>query len=311
MNASEAPKDWFGHPRGLSTLFFTEVWERFSYYGMRPLLILYITAVAAEGGLGMDEQTGGAIVGLYAFGVYALALPGGWIADRLIGKKKAVLWGGIIIALGHFSLAIPALWAFYTGLLLVVIGTGLLKPNVSVVVGDLYEGDTGARRDAGFSIFYTGINIGAFLGPLVCGYLFEIDPHLGFGAAGVGMVIGVIQYILGQKHLDGAGDLREEAATPELLADARKKLFLGLGVVAFLTLALVGANAAGLPITLVRFAQSTGLIVTVLALVYFASVIAFACNDQIERRRIGLCAVLFVGAAMFWSGFEQASTSLN
>ena len=182
---------FLGHPRGLLTLFFTELWERFSYYGMRAILVLYMTD-GARGGMGMAEGYSGAVYGLYTFGVYALALPGGWIADKLIGKKKAVLWGGIVIAAGHYVLAVPNDIAFYLGLFLVMIGTGLLKPNVSSVVGDLYE-EKGAKRDAGFSIFYSGINIGAWLGPIICGWLGEkVDWHLGFGAAGVGMTLALI-----------------------------------------------------------------------------------------------------------------------
>ena len=181
-----------GHPPGLSTLFFTELWERFSYYGMRALLVLFMTDLVANGGLGMTVVTATAIYGLYTFAVYAVALPGGWIADRLIGQRQAVLIGGVIIAVGHLTLAIPTLTAFYLGLVLIVLGTGLLKPNVSAIVADLYP-EGGARRDAGFSIFYMGINVGALAGPLVCGTLGErINWHLGFSAAGVGMILGVV-----------------------------------------------------------------------------------------------------------------------
>ncbi|MFQ5768670.1 MAG: peptide MFS transporter, partial [Acidobacteriota bacterium] len=172
-------KQFMGHPRGLATLFFTELWERFSYYGMRGLLLLYMTD-KARGGMGLGVGEASAIYGLYTFGVYALALPGGWIADRLVGQKKAVLYGGMVIALGHYMLAIPAQWSFFTGLFLIVLGTGLLKPNVSSIVGDLYP-EKGARRDAGFSIFYMGINFGAVLGPTICSLLGErINWHLGF-----------------------------------------------------------------------------------------------------------------------------------
>ncbi len=178
---------FFGHPRGLSTLFFTEMWERFSYYGMRALLILFMTAAPAAGGLGFDTATAGAIYGLYTSMVYLMTLPGGWVADRLIGAQRAVLYGGILIAAGHFSMAVPSLAMFYLGLTLIVIGTGLLKGNVSVIVGRLYSADDG-RRDAGYSIFYMGINTGAFVAPLVCGYLGQrVDWHAGFAAAGVGM----------------------------------------------------------------------------------------------------------------------------
>ena len=194
---------FFGHPRGLATLFFTEMWERFSYYGMRALLILFMTAPAAAGGLGYDVTSAGSVYGLYTFGVYALALPGGWIADRLIGQRRAVLYGGVLIALGHYCLAIPAIPTFYAGLLLIVFGTGLLKPNISAIVGDLYA-DDGARRDAGFSIFYMGINLGAFFGPLLCSWLGEpregvtwVNWHYGFAAAGVGMTFALVQYVAG------------------------------------------------------------------------------------------------------------------
>src|SRR4051812_37923618 len=188
---------FFGHPRGLSTLFFTEMWERFSYYGMRALLLLYMTAPLTAGGLGFDAARGGALYGLYTSMVYMMTLPGGWVADRLIGQRRAVLYGGVLIALGHFCMAIPVITTFYLGLFLIVIGTGLLKGNVSVIVGQLYAPDD-QRRDSGFSIFYMGINLGAFIAPLICGYLGQrIDWHLGFAAAGVGMVIGLVQYVAG------------------------------------------------------------------------------------------------------------------
>src|SRR6186997_2716472 len=180
---SQQDRAFFGHPRGLSTLFFTEMWERFSYYGMRALLLLYMTAPLSAGGLGFDAAQGGAIYGLYTSMVYLATLPGGWIADRLIGPRRAVLYGGMTIAAGHFSMVFPSLATFYLGLFLIVIGTGLLKGNVSVIVGKLYSAED-SRRDAGFSIFYMGINLGAFLAPIVCSYLGEkINWHLGFAAA--------------------------------------------------------------------------------------------------------------------------------
>ncbi len=201
MEASAAQKQWFGHPRGLATLFFTEMWERYSYYGMRALLFLYMVGSVQQPGLGFDEIRAGAIYGWYTFSVYATGLLGGIIADRWLGHYRSVLIGGIIIALGHFSMAVPALPFFYTGLALIVIGTGLLKPNVSTLVGSLYRRDD-PRRDAGFSLFYMGINIGAFFAPFVTGYLGQkINWHIGFAAAGVGMVFGVIQYIAGKKYL--------------------------------------------------------------------------------------------------------------
>jgi len=191
-----ADAGWFGHPRGLSTLFFTEMWERFSYYGMRGFLILYMTKA-----LGFTDPHAGAVYGNYVGSVWLAAIFGGVIADRWLGHYRSVLLGGTIIALGHFTLALHALPFFYAGLSLIVLGTGLLKPNVSTLVGALYEqGDE--RRDAGFSVFYMGINLGALLGPLVAGKLAEgVDWHLGFACAGVGMTLGLAQYVLGRRRL--------------------------------------------------------------------------------------------------------------
>jgi POT family proton-dependent oligopeptide transporter len=308
---------FFGHPRGLSTLFFTEMWERFSYYGMRALLILFMTD-SARGGLGMPVEQAGAVYGLYTFGVYALALPGGWIADRLIGQRRAVLAGGILIALGHYSLAIPATPTFYLGLLLIVLGTGLLKPNISAIVGDLYT-EKGARRDAGFSIFYMGINTGGFLGPLLCSWVGEprdgaewVNWHYGFGAAGVGMTLGLIQYVAGQHHLIGAGDLKDDSAEPARLASARRQLRTGAALFGVLAAAAVGLGAIGLvPVTLVGFAESVFYLVTALFFLYFLFVLVFVCRNQTERQRVTVCLILCLGAAVFWSGFEQAGSSMN
>ena len=192
---------WAGHPRGLATLFLTEMWERFSYYGMRAFLILYMTAPVAAGGLGFAVADAASIYGTYTGSVWGAAILGGLVADRFLGAYRSVLLGGIIIALGHVALAFKALTFFYLGLGLIVVGTGLLKPNISIIVGALYrEGDS--RRDAGFSVFYMGINLGAFLGPLIAGYLAQrVDWHLGFGCAAVGMAFGVGQYVMGKRHL--------------------------------------------------------------------------------------------------------------
>ncbi len=311
MSTAAANTSFFGHPRGLSTLFFTEMWERFSYYGMRGLLLLYLTD-QVRGGMGLDVGTGAAIYGLYVFGVYALALPGGWVADRLLGQRRTVLYGGIIIALGHFSLAVPSTTFFFLGLFLIVLGTGLLKPNVSAIVAQLYP-EGGARRDAGFSIFYMGINIGAVIGPTICSFLGEgVNWHLGFGAAGVGMTAGIIQYIIGQKHLEGCGNLPEDSAAPEKVASARSMLAKGFGLTLALIVGIWALNNFGvLTLTLVGFAQATGLIVVVLATLYFLGIILFVCRDTLERQRVFVISLLFLGAAMFWSGFEQAGSSMN
>jgi POT family proton-dependent oligopeptide transporter len=200
-NIAIAEKQWFGHPRGLATCFFTEMWERFSYYGMRALLILYMVAPVDKGGLAFSTEKGASIYGWYTMGVYAMSVPGGWVADKLLGLYRSVLLGGIIIAAGHFMMAYPSLPTFYAGLISIVIGTGLLKPNVSGIVGTLYSKED-VRRDAGFSVFYMGINLGAFIAPLICGPLGQsVNWHYGFGAAGVGMTLGVIQYMLGKKHI--------------------------------------------------------------------------------------------------------------
>jgi POT family proton-dependent oligopeptide transporter len=306
--ASQA--QWFGHPRGLSTLFFTEMWERFSYYGMRGLLVLFLTNAVATGGFGLDDQTAAAIYGLYTAGVYLLALPGGWVADRLIGQRRAVFYGGILIAAGHFSMALASTVTFFGGLLLIVLGTGLLKPNVSAVVGDLYP-EKGARRDAGFSIFYMGINIGAFTGPLVCGYLGEnVDWHLGFGAAGVGMVAGLIQYSLGRPYLGGAGEL-----APERQADvprAWRQFGLGVGVTLAFVALLAGLQSAGtIHLTLPEAARWTGVVIVSIAIVYFAAILLFGGLAGDERKRVGAVFVFFLASALFWAGFEQAGSSLN
>ena len=206
MTAQSGERTWFGHPAGLSTLFFTEMWERFSYYGMRAFLILYMTRSIAEGGLGFDDRHAGSIYGTYTGSVWLAAIGGGIIADRWLGAYRSVLWGGIIIALGHFTLAIDALPAFYTGLGLIVVGTGLLKPNATTLVGSLYDTND-ARRDAGFSLFYMAINIGAFAGPFIAGGLAEnVNWHVGFACAGIGMSFGLVMYVLGRERLRPALD---------------------------------------------------------------------------------------------------------
>src|SRR3954463_14185942 len=219
---------FFGQPRGLATLFFTEMWERFSFYGIRPLLILFMTAAIVQGGFGFDRTTAASIVGIYASSVYLSSLPGGWIADRWLGLQRSVWTGGLFIALGHLSIGLSAVFAhgaFFLGLILIVIGTGLLKPNISAIVGDLYP-EGGSRRDAGFSIFYMGINLGALIAPLVTGYLGEkIAWHLGFGAAGVGMLIGVFTYWLrADKTL---GDVGTAPASSDPREHRRIRLIVG------------------------------------------------------------------------------------
>jgi len=208
--ATQSHPEILGHPRGLYTLFMTEMWERFSYYGMRALLVLFMVDQIADGGMGLSDQTATAIYGLYTAAAYLVALPGGWIADRLIGAQRAVWIGGITIMSGHFVLAIPGVGTFFLGLILVVLGTGLLKPNISAIVGELYGPDDD-RRDAGFTIFYMGINIGAAAGPIVCGWLAGGDWHYGFGVAGIGMLAGLIQFRASRGYLGAAGLVPEAA----------------------------------------------------------------------------------------------------
>lgn len=308
-------KQWFGHPRGLSTLFFTEMWERFSYYGMRALLVLFMTAEimnGGKGGMGLDETTANAIYGLYTASVYLLAMPGGWIADRVIGQRRAVWYGGIIIALGHFSMAVPSTTAFFLGLVLIVIGTGLLKPNISTIVSGLYP-EGGARQDAGFSIFYMGINIGAFLAPIVCGFLGEkIDWHLGFAAAGVGMVFGLIQYKLTEKHLGEVGTLPNyDFNDPKDMKTfaSSKKILMGMVV---LGLAILIPPFSGLvTVEPVSLAKWTSIVIGGLALAFFLYMLFLAEINSTERKQVGAILVLFIFSTFFWSGFEQAGSSLN
>jgi proton-dependent oligopeptide transporter, POT family len=308
---SAQDRAFFGHPRGLSTLFFTEMWERFSYYGMRALLLLYMTAPLSAGGLGFDAADGGAIYGLYTSMVYLATLPGGWIADRLIGPRRAVLYGGLTIAAGHFSMALSSLSTFYLGLFLIVIGTGLLKGNVSVIVGKLYsQGDN--RRDAGFSIFYMGINLGAFIAPLICGYLGQqINWHLGFAAAGVGMTAGVIQYVLGARNLGDAGQL-PAPGTPEQVARWRRQAQLAGGVLVALVLIVgVGGYTGLVPISARQVADVAGVLLLVVTVGFFGWLYSSGEWTAEERKRLYVIGVLFLAASLFWSVFEQAGSTLN
>jgi POT family proton-dependent oligopeptide transporter len=311
---ARAPYDasFFGHPWGLSTLFFTEMWERFSYYGMRALLILFMTAAPAAGGLGFDAATAGAIYGLYTSMVYLTTLPGGWVADRLIGAQRAVLYGGILIAAGHFSMAIPSLTTFYTGLTLIVVGTGLLKGNVSVIVGRLYSPED-SRRDAGYSIFYMGINTGAFIAPLVCGYLGQrVNWHVGFGAAGVGMTIGLIQYMLGRRHLGDAGLAPADAGSPEAQRRQASQAARWIATVVVLLLVFaLGVFTGLIPVTATQVADAAGYLLLGLTVAFLGWMFLSRGWTRAERKRLLVIAVLFLAAALFWSEFEQAGSTLN
>jgi proton-dependent oligopeptide transporter, POT family len=223
-SATMKQKELFGHPVGLYVLFFTEMWERFSYYGMRAILVLYLVAATTDGNAGLGWSNGDALAlyGWYTMLVYVASIPGGWIADKFLGQKKSVLYGGILLVAGHSILAVEQMWAFYSGLGLIIAGVGMLKPNISTMVGGLYkQGDI--RRDKGFTIFYIGINLGAFLAALIVGYVGETYGwHYGFGLAGIGMAAGLVQYLVGQKHLKHVGNFLG-TSTNEVDKEAMKK----------------------------------------------------------------------------------------
>jgi POT family proton-dependent oligopeptide transporter len=297
---------FFGHPRGLATLFFTEMWERFGFYGMRALLILFMTAPAATHGLGMPTAQAGMIYGIFTALVYLLGLPGGWLADNIIGQRKAVLYGGILFAAGYYTMALPGLIAFYTALTLIVLGTGLLKPNVSTIVGGLYAQDD-PRRDSGFSIFYMGINIGALIAPLACGYVGQgINWHYGFGLAGIGMTIGLIQYVLGAKYLGGAG------MAPPPNPEARKQAWIGLAAMLSLFFIVYLLSASGvIRVSTEGLSDALGLFLTLVVIVVFGWLLFAPGWTIVERKRLGAVMILFIASALFWSAFEQAGSTLN
>jgi proton-dependent oligopeptide transporter, POT family len=293
------------HPRGLYTLFFTEMWERFSYYGMRALLVLFMVDTV-RGGRGMDDKTATAIYGLYTAAVYLMSLPGGWLADRIFGAQRAVWYGGIIIALGHFTLALPWVQTFYLGLVFVVIGSGTLKPNMSGMVGELYP-EGGARRDAGFSIFYMGVNLGAAIGPMICGWLaVTLGWHWGFAAAGVGMVLGLIQFKITRRYLGDAGMRRGNEAPLHI---SERGLLYGGSSVAAIVLVLCLAGAIHLnPVIIAHYMAS---VILAIAVLFFGYAFLFCGLDKIDKERVAMILVLFLTSALFWSGFEQAGSSFN
>ncbi|HEX8738274.1 MAG TPA: peptide MFS transporter [Pyrinomonadaceae bacterium] len=306
-----------GHPKGLSTLFLTEMWERFSYYGLRPLLVLFMSAALLRGGFGFERDQASAIVGIYGACVYLASLPGGWIADRLLGLRRAILYGAICISAGHISIGLSAFAGgkvtFFLGLVLIVLGTGLLKPNISAIVGDLYP-EGGARRDAGFSIFYMGINMGAFAGQLVTGFLGEaVGWHWGFGAAGVGMLIGLTIFAIRSRTT--LGDIgmhptRHPDDKIQARQESRVKLILAAGLGIFALLFILAATGVFVPDAQVIGQYMTYILVG-LAIAFFAYLFIAGGLNSDERKRVLVIAVLFVFAAIFWSAFEQAPTSLN
>ncbi len=295
-----------GHPRGLYTLFFTEMWERLSYYGMRALLVLFMVDEVRRGGLGLTDEVATAIYGLYTAGVYLAALPGGWIADRLLGAQRAVWLGGVVIAIGHFALALPGTTTFFLGLALVVIGTGLLKPNVSTLVGELYP-EGGARRDAGFTLFYMGINVGAAIGPLICSTLGEkLNWHYGFAAAGVGMVFGLVQFQLTRRHLGAVG--LPPSHSPQT---RRRDILIALFGIATLIALFVLTATGVIVVNPVWLARRTAFVIVGIAIAWFTWAFLLAGLVADEKRKLAVIVLLFLASAMFWAGFEQAGSSLN
>ena len=306
MNTSNT---FFGHPVGLRTLFLTEMWERMSYYGMRALLVLYMTGAVTgfNPGLGWSQVESQAIYGIYSGMVYFMVVPGGWIADNILGHQKAVLIGALIIALGHFTLAIPIEQTFFLGLIFVVLGTGLLKGNISTIVGQLYEYQDD-KRDSGYTIFYMSINIGSTLGFLICSFLGEkIGWHWGFGAAGVGMTFGVIQYIQHRHLLGDAG------MYPNEMSDEKRNQYTNYLKISLIGMFLViGAGLLGFFTINPRFfAEQFAYFLTIIAGLYFIYLFLFAGLNASERKNLILLFLLFIGAAAFWSGFDQSAGSLN
>jgi POT family proton-dependent oligopeptide transporter len=300
VNSSD--RSFFGHPRGLATLFFTEMWERFSYYGMRAILILYLTAAVEVGGLRLDVVTAGAIYGIFTSGAYLTGMAGGWLADRFLGQRRAVILGGTLIAAGNFGMMVPGLAWTVMSLTLVALGTGLLKTNCTTLVGALYPvGDV--RRDAGFSIYYMGINLGAMIAPLICGYLGQtINYKWAFLTAGLFMLTGLVQFSLTRRHLGSVGVTPVVPVTQQDWAALRwAGVALGIIVVAL----------AVLRPSISAFADAFGLILILTTLVVFGALIFFGDFTREEKRRIQLIFVLFCASCLFWSSFEQAGSTLT
>lgn len=300
-------KGFFGHPKGLFTLFFTEFWERFSYYGMRAILVYYMYYEVSKGGLGMEESTALAIMSIYGSLVYMSGIIGGWLADRIFGTQKAIFYGGILIMLGHIVLAIPGNVAlFFVSMVLIVLGTGLLKPNVSSVVGDIYATDDD-RRDAGFSIFYMGINLGGFLAPLIVGSVMGISFHLGFAFAAIGMFLGLVMFVLTKKkNLGLAGTYVANPLTP----DEKKKVFTQIGIGIIIIAILIAVAIPTGYLTIKSFINLVAILGIIIPTLYFIVMYRSPKTSAEERSRVIAYIPLFISAVMFWSIQEQGATIL-
>lgn len=309
-------KAFFGHPKPLQGLFFTELWERFSYYGIQPLLILYMIAMVNEGGLALDRPTAAAIVGLFAGSMYLMTVFGGWVADNWLGQARAVWYGSIIIALGHLSIALSSLFNqsfFYLGLVLIVLGTGLFKTCISVIVGTLYKTHD-ARRDAGFSIFYMGINMGSFIAPLITGLLVQNHGwHLGFGIGGIGMLIALLIFrFFALPQLQTFNELRQETNTcnkPVVDNKSAPKIVFSFLFVVAMIIALTLLGIIHINPVVVATYLTIGIGLGIIA--YFAYLLLFLNLDQNDKFKIIICFVLLITSALFWSAFEQKPTSFN
>ncbi|WP_030722256.1 peptide MFS transporter [Streptomyces sp. NRRL S-237] len=292
------PRDdraFLGHPRGLATLSGLEVWERFSFLGMQAILVLYFADTVANGGLGMAPGTAASVSAAYGTMVYLVSVAGGWLADRILGSYRAVLWGGILIACGHYAMAVPTATMTWIGLGLISAGTGLLKPNVATMVGKLYRTDDD-RRDAGFALYYMAINIGAFAGPLVTGWLGEHKGwHWGFSAAAVGMTAGLIQYVLGRRHLAGRKHSAEYALAPDAMRRAVWRIVGGL--LAFAALATLAALVGWL--TMGRFVDLLTLVSVIAPIAYFVVMFRSPRVTREERGRLRPYVVLFLASVAF------------
>ena len=300
--------DFFGHPAGLSTLFFTEMWERMSYYGMRALLVLFMTLSMQEGGLGITVASATAIYGVYTGAAYFMGLPGGWIADRLIGSQMAVWYGGIIIMSGHVLLAIPSDNTFFIGLILVVLGTGLLKPNIGAMVGQLYSLED-ERRDAGYTLYYMGINLGSIIGYLVCGWLqLNAGYHWAFGAAAIGMGVGLIQFRLTLYKLDGQGSIPTQPLSTVAHRNSKIAILASVVMLCVVTILMLSGGISVNPVTLAQYIAIT---ITAVFLAYYVGIYAFADLNNNEKKSLGALFLICVASTFFWAGFEQAGSSLN
>jgi proton-dependent oligopeptide transporter, POT family len=300
-------KGFFGHPKGLFTLFFTEFWERFSYYGMRAILIYYMYYEVSKGGLGLDETTALAIMSIYGSLVYMSGVIGGWLADRVFGTSKALFYGGILIMIGHIILSLPGdLTMLFVSMVFIVIGTGLLKPNVSSVVGDIYApGDN--RRDSGFSIFYMGINLGAFISPLIVGEVAKTSFHLGFGIAAVGMLLGLIVFaVTKKKNLGLAGTYVPNPLSPV----EKKKVSLIVGISVVVLAIILGTTIPAGIFTLDVFITLVGIFGITIPTIYFIIMYRSPKTTATERSRILAYIPLFIASVMFWAIQEQGSTIL-